>query len=401
VYARLGGDRWEAPQTHLRIIAGHESLRLRARHQLSSLNSGPHVTPPLQSSLRCVLRSELWLYGRIEPFNRSGARQFVNTRRAYRDGLMGCGASTTGSKGPQPDTTESRHSSGQVAESTATGEGVSGETEAAKASFNPALPQDAVEQSTALKATVPEPRADTSETELHSSAAPVSAQEQQQPGSAAQNSRERGPNPVENLQLDQDDGCPVSEPSTPNVQMIHDGGERGSNARAAPLAQGTARGDAAVGNSSEDSESDTDAQQTQRQRRAAANRPQRAMSRSSYTLRQRHGQRQKPGHLRMRRVEGREGGQSGDLELILQQPDRRSLRNPNDASSRQQQQQQEVSLVVKQDETMQSVKRRMSVSMGVSEAQMAILLGISADGADDNTIAADIAIAAGIIEEEE
>jgi hypothetical protein len=103
----------------------------------------------------------------------------------------------------------------------------------------------------------------------------------------------------------------------------------------------------------------------------------------------------------MRRVEGREGGQSGDLELILQQPDRR--RNPNDASSRQQQQQQrkEVSLVVKQDETMQSVKRRMSVSMGVSEAQMAILLGISADGADDNTIAADIAIAAGIIEEEE
>jgi hypothetical protein len=105
----------------------------------------------------------------------------------------------------------------------------------------------------------------------------------------------------------------------------------------------------------------------------------------------------------MRRVEGREGGQSGDLELILQQPDRRSLRNPNDASSRQQQQQQqqEVSLVVKQDETMQSVKRRMSVSMGVSEAQMAILLGISADGADDNTIAADIAIAAGIIEEEE
>jgi hypothetical protein len=103
----------------------------------------------------------------------------------------------------------------------------------------------------------------------------------------------------------------------------------------------------------------------------------------------------------MRRVEGREGGQSGDLELILQQPDRRSLRNPNDASSRQQQQQQEVSLVVKQDETMQSVKRRMSVSMGVSEAQMAILLGISADGADDNTIAADIAIAAGIIEEED
>ena len=102
----------------------------------------------------------------------------------------------------------------------------------------------------------------------------------------------------------------------------------------------------------------------------------------------------------MRRVEGREGGQSGDLELILQQPDRR--RNPNDASSRQQQQQQqEVSLVVKQDETMQSVKRRMSVSMGVSEAQMAILLGISADGADDNTIAADIAIAAGIIEEED
>ena len=101
----------------------------------------------------------------------------------------------------------------------------------------------------------------------------------------------------------------------------------------------------------------------------------------------------------MRRVEGREGGQSGDLELILQQPDRR--RNPNDASSRQQQQQQqqkEVSLVVKQDETMQSVKRRMSVSMGVSEAQMAILLGISADGADDNTIAADIA---GIIEEED
>jgi len=102
----------------------------------------------------------------------------------------------------------------------------------------------------------------------------------------------------------------------------------------------------------------------------------------------------------MRRVEGREGGQSGDLELILQQPDRR--RNPNDANSRQQQQQQkEVSLVVKQDETMQSVKRRMSVSMGVSEAQMAILLGISADGADDNTIAADIAIAAGIIEEED